>query len=253
MQASIQKHDHLIELVRDEGLDTYKYSDRLNQFTELLPDDVSEDWTVLEVGTGTGYFSIYLLLEHGCDTYGVDLPNDESLENQNAQQRWIARMEDVGIEFQYCDIVNEPLPFDDDTFDLLVFTEVLEHLVTAHPPVEVFEEFHRVLTDSGTLILSTPNLASIDKRIKLLLGYPPITIGFGKEETYQRHQREYTRRELERMLDWAGFTNETFLFGEQRPEPELFFDPNSVLDYVSLKIAGFYPPFRNTVHVKATA
>jgi SAM-dependent methyltransferase len=46
------------------------------------------------------------------------------------------------------------LPFPDDVFDVLICSEVIEHIPDAPP---VFEEMTRVLRTGGTLILGTPD------------------------------------------------------------------------------------------------
>ncbi|MFC1948308.1 class I SAM-dependent methyltransferase [Chloroflexota bacterium] len=64
----------------------------------------------------------------------------------------------------------DKLLFDDDSFDLITNLEVIEHLY--HPDI-LLAEIYRVLKPGGTLIPSTPNLASWINRILLLFGYFP--------------------------------------------------------------------------------
>lgn len=49
--------------------------------------------------------------------------------------------------------VNKSIPFPDASADLIVLTEVLEHL---HSPLEALKEMHRVLKPGGRLVLTTP-------------------------------------------------------------------------------------------------
>lgn len=61
-------------------------------------------------------------------------------------------------------------PMRDNTYDVLIAGEIIEHLVdTDH----FAEEAHRILKPGGRLILSTPNLASWYNRIRLLRGLVP--------------------------------------------------------------------------------
>jgi SAM-dependent methyltransferase len=53
--------------------------------------------------------------------------------------------------------ITQPLPFDDRSFDTVLFLDVIEHLV---PRVAVLREIHRVLTDDGQLLVSGPNSQS---------------------------------------------------------------------------------------------
>jgi len=52
------------------------------------------------------------------------------------------------------------------------------------------------LKHGGILILTTPNIASLFRRLRLLLGIQP---------TYHYHVREYTMREVVSLLREAGF------------------------------------------------
>lgn len=53
----------------------------------------------------------------------------------------------------------DSLPLDDNTIDLVLFQEVIEHLYNSDL---IMAEIGRVLKPNGLLILSTPNLSSID-------------------------------------------------------------------------------------------
>jgi len=78
-------------------------------------------------------------------------------------------------------------------FDLIVFSEVIEHLHVA--PEFVLAFLGSLLSSKGVLICTTPNAADIDKRIRMLLGRNP----YERLRLYSLnpgHIREYTRREL---------------------------------------------------------
>ena len=107
-------------------------------------------------------------------------------------------------------IETDKLPFSKDTFDVIIFTEVLEHM-TANPD-HYMKEFHRVLNSGGTLIITTPNSVNLKNRLKLLFGksiYFPL---FQLYETtpdngfmYHRHTREFTLDELKEVATRTGF------------------------------------------------
>ena len=97
------------------------------------------------------------------------------------------------------------LPFTDQSFDCILFCEVLEHLTI--DPVFTLLELHRVLKPSGHLILTTPNVARLENVARLMAGanlYDPYS-GYGP---YGRHNREYTRHELWHLLRHLGFEPE---------------------------------------------
>jgi SAM-dependent methyltransferase len=74
-----------------------------------------------------------------------------------------------GIETVWADL-DQPLPFEDASFDVVVIAEVLEHL---RFPENVISEAKRVLVPGGTLIGSVPNCYRLKSRLRFLLGQPP--------------------------------------------------------------------------------
>ena len=79
--------------------------------------------------------------------------------------------------------------------DCAVFTEVLEHLHYYYVPL-VLSKINKALKLGGILVLTTPNVASLFRRLRLLLGIQPI---------YRYHVREYTMSEVLTLLREAGF------------------------------------------------
>src|SRR3989344_4267979 len=63
---------------------------------------------------------------------------------------------DIEKKFERCLIVdaNKPLPFADNSFDLIWASEVIEHL---DDPAKTVAEFRRVLKPGGEMIITTPN------------------------------------------------------------------------------------------------
>jgi len=59
--------------------------------------------------------------------------------------------------------LNAPLPWADDTFDLVISTEGIEHLENHFA---FLREFCRVLRPNGILILTTPNITALRSRVR---------------------------------------------------------------------------------------
>ena len=113
------------------------------------------------------------------------------------------------------------LPFPDKTFDIVMIDEVIEHLVDTD---SIMEEIHRVLTDQGQLLISTPNLASWFNRIALLFGIQPAFSEVSFKKVYGRpgsgivgHLRLFTKRALTAFVEDNGFHN-TKTIGVPFPE-----------------------------------
>jgi len=98
-------------------------------------------------------------------------------------------------KFARLDIHN--IPFEDNVFDSVVCTEVLEHTLS---PLKALEEMHRVLRPGGYLIISVPNgmtpsrvLAHVFRRRDFLIGVGSAHINF------------YDTGSLLRILEVTGF------------------------------------------------
>jgi len=63
----------------------------------------------------------------------------------------------------------DPLPFPDETFDMVILSEVIEHLFYYE---EIVKESGRVLKRGGLFIGSTPNAFNLRARIGFLLNRP---------------------------------------------------------------------------------
>jgi SAM-dependent methyltransferase len=121
----------------------------------------------LEVGAGTGYFSLNLLLagvveEASCTDIS---PGMISALRANAER--------LGLEVTAARADAEALPFADGSFDLVLGHAVLHHL----PDLErAFREFHRVLRPGGRIVFAGEpsrfgdRLAAVPKRGALALG-----------------------------------------------------------------------------------
>jgi SAM-dependent methyltransferase len=141
---------------------------------------------VLDVGITPGHLAM-ALKELGCDISGVtDIAGEEMT------ARWAA--EKITVSRAIVD--KDPLPFPDNHFDGVLFTEVLEHLL--YDPRKLVDEIYRVLRPNGELLVSTPNVLRVENRIKVILGqniYPAHKY-FYYSNLYRRHNREYTMQEV---------------------------------------------------------
>jgi len=112
-------------------------------------------------------------------------------------------------------------PYEDGHFETVLACEIFEHMI--NDPMHMLFEMHRVMEDGGTLILTTPNVASFLAVARVLeqSGNPQLYSKFPyphgeASETEIPHVREYTPRELQEAVESAGF-EVTNLFTEVIP------------------------------------
>jgi SAM-dependent methyltransferase len=106
-------------------------------------------------------------------------------------------------------------------FDIIVFSEVIEHLQTH--PTNVARFLLRHLTDDGYVVLTTPNLFArsklrlIGQRRSPLPPYPPT---YGRADSPHFHVREYGMGEMLSMIEAAGGSISAFFFSACWDRPE---------------------------------
>jgi SAM-dependent methyltransferase len=184
--------------------------ERFLRTLELVPTDAGR---VLEIGANP-YFNT-LLMRHFRPQASLTLTNYFNGEPGVMRQQvsfsgFNGRQEEFPLEFHNLNIEQHQFPFDDASFDTVVFCEVLEHLTI--DPMAAMSEISRVLAPNGVLVLTTPNAARLENVIALVEGrnlYDPYS-AYGP---YGRHNREYTRHELHQLLIHCGFLPEVSYTG----------------------------------------
>lgn len=125
---------------------------------------------VLDIASGTGYGSHILSKSYANKVVGVDV-------SKEAVRLASEKFKNDNLDFVVGDA--ESLSFEDDSFDLVVSFETIEHLQN---PQKFLEEIKRVLKNDGHLLISTPNY-DVSKN----------------QNPY--HLKEYTKEEFERILE----------------------------------------------------
>ncbi len=148
----------------------------------------------LDIGSGGGSFFRALnnfrpdLLPYSCaDVAGQDLIIDSCV---------------VPVHAFQCE--RDRLPLESGELGLVLLCDVLEHLLV--DPIWTMLEVNRVLKMGGHFVISTPNVASIDRVMRILQGAHP-----GTEHHYKptnigdRHNREWTFAEVYGAATGVGF------------------------------------------------
>jgi SAM-dependent methyltransferase len=155
---------------RDEG-DFVFVPERIPLFVEAI----GRGKRVLDLGCRSGALTKHFL--DGNSVVGLDV-DAAALEKVQA----------LGIEPVQAN-VEEPLPFEGETFDAVVAGELFEHLQF---PDALVDEIRRVLRPGGVLVGSVPNAFRVQSRLRFLRGLPP--------EDDPTHLRMFSPRELRALL-----------------------------------------------------
>jgi 2-polyprenyl-3-methyl-5-hydroxy-6-metoxy-1,4-benzoquinol methylase len=143
---------------------------------------------VLDVGCATGNFGAALQELKDCTVVGVDL--NESDVREAATKISAAYVLDITD-----DGISERL----GTFDVVVFADVLEHLVDARAAMRAV---HSLLNEGGVVLYSIPNMGHLSVRLDLLEGLFPYTELGLLDRT---HLHFYDRLEVHDLFAAAGF------------------------------------------------
>jgi SAM-dependent methyltransferase len=159
---------------------------------------------VLEIGGRPYFFSALLRHFFGYEIYLANEPT--TFPGDDGDTITLTNDDGETIEFpqRRFNIEYDAWPWPDDYFDIVVYGEVIEHLV--YDPTHTLVECHRVLVkDTGTLVLSTPNGLSYTLLVQMIRGFNPFPPYSGHSH-YARHHRLFSLAELRYLCERIGFT-----------------------------------------------
>jgi len=176
--------EHYDQIWRD--MDFPPYLRALYETLEELP--LGENCRVLDVACGNGSFGEWFKSRLNADMYGIDIsPVAADLCRQKGYT-------EVGV----VDLDRESIPFQDDFFDLVILSAVVEHIMS---PEQVLEQAYHRLKPGGRVVVLTPNISWIVNRLLFLLGrWDHVLMGGTKGHISYMNQRQ-----LSRALTGAGF------------------------------------------------
>lgn len=129
---------------------------------------------VLDVGCGTGLNLQYL--GHFGQARGIDIAEEAV---QYCHERGIQNVQQIEPSL--------PLPFEDNSFDLITLLDVLEHI---DDDQNTLCELFRILKPNGMLLLTVPAYRFL----------------WGTQDEVNDHKRRYTAPEIDAILAKTGFT-----------------------------------------------
>jgi len=181
---------------------------------------------VVDVGCYTGDIAL-AIKNKGNTVIGLDCNTE-----------FVKMTQKKGIPAKFANF-EEKLPLPSNSADLIVAGEIIEHIYHTE---NFLKECHRLLKNSGEIIITTPNINFWTYRIKMLFGKTlPFSIESGEDtELNPGHVRYYTKDSLIKTLRKFGF------------EPEIVTASNLLNRKVKLeKIADVWPSLGYHLIVKA--
>jgi SAM-dependent methyltransferase len=110
---------------------------------------------VLDLSCGRGEI-LSALAQDGCRVRGTHYRHDDYKLTDQSKPTVLS-----GLDIDQDVDLLQPLPYEDSSFDLVILSEVIEHLPTYIP---IIREVGRILDSGGLLILSTPNIGRLHSR-----------------------------------------------------------------------------------------
>ena len=166
---SIRKYDSIAAIYDDsfDGQFTAKFKQAMLAFCT-----VSDGDRVLDVGCGNGRLIHDISRKASIHAYGIDIATNMI---QVCQQQY--------PDIAFTDTNGEALPFDDDSFDMVIMCCVLHHL---HDPQQFFTEARRVLAEGGVLVVGEPSYPLVIRKLADWIVSPLLKAGDNRLFSHKR-------------------------------------------------------------------
>ncbi len=170
----------------------YIENKRIKKLIDLA--DIQETDKVIEVGCGAGH--ILERIPKG-KLYGIDI---SEIQIERAKER-------LGSRAEISKAPGETIPFEDKSFDKILCSEVIEHVLD---PAPLLTEMKRVMKDDGILSLSIPNENLINFAKKMLKTFGLIRLIEPKESGWdlasknnldEWHLHEFNLKLIKKYID----------------------------------------------------
>jgi SAM-dependent methyltransferase len=158
---------------------------------------------ILDFGSGPcDKTAVIQYLGYKCSAYD-DLKDDWHRLNNN-RRKIVQFAKELNIDFRLAS--NGYLPFQKESFDLVMSHDVLEHLHDS--PRELLNDLAELIKPNGLLFITVPNAVNIRKRISVLMGktnLPRFETYYWYPDPWRGHVREYVRNDLKLLCKYLGF------------------------------------------------
>ena len=164
---------------------------RIKKMLETVDHMKLENKNILDIGCYDGSF-LSLIKNRNNNFFGLE-----------ASDWGVRKSREKGIEIQqYFFDGKDKLPYEDGFFDVVIAGEIIEHIFDTD---FFLSEIRRILKPEGKLLLSTPNVASLGRRLMLLFGRNPIIETSPNGPDSSGHIRYFTFGSIRDLLEKNKF------------------------------------------------
>jgi len=163
----------------------YEWQNVIDNIFRILDTNLKtfKPYNIIDIGCGDGATTVRIANYFNLDmenVYGVDYDDD------------IINASNKLFNVKKTDLETTDIPFEDNTFDLVICNQVLEHLKHYR---KVMDDLIRITSKEGYIIIGIPNLSHLINRIYLLFGRQPLCIDLNSS-----HVRSFTHKSFSNML-----------------------------------------------------
>jgi SAM-dependent methyltransferase len=168
-------------------------------------------------------------------------------------QMIVDRLSRHHISLTLVDVESEPFPFPNESFDMVLASEIIEHL--HFNPYRLLRESFRVLKPGGRILITTPNINRLENIIRMVSDRTIHSEISGRfDESFSsilsaRHIREYSASDLAYLLQAQN--KEMYRFGNVKVHYSKCLDPAFSRPLLAGLIDRFWPRFRSTLLIEA--
>lgn len=207
MKNDIAEIKSLIETLRprekiDPDVLSVEHLERMAATTALIPKAANRGARLIDIGGRVYWIPIYAKLLGYDHITLLERPGGGFFEDFQIP----GRGEEFVADTIEADAELDVYPIASESIDCLVCFHLLEHL--AGDPMHLIAESNRILKRGGYMSLTTPNVLYYQNLVRFLFGGHPYGWSAYTDSYADRHNREYTPMEIQKLFEAGGFSVE---------------------------------------------
>lgn len=159
---------------------------------------------ILEAGCGLGRW-VVPLADLGFEVYGLEIYQEAlNVINKNYKS--------LNLKLVQGDVLE--IPFENDTFDVVISLGVLEHFENRETQNKAIAEHKRVMKDDGIFLVTVPYLNIVRRLLHVPYEkYVYLTLG-EKRNNYKFYEYRYKKNEFRKILEDNGFKIKKIIYDD---------------------------------------